>query len=103
VYDLYAVSNHYGGYGGGHYTAYCCDGQGAWHCFDDSHVSPIDAARVQSPAAYVLFYRRRAEAAADPGASLPPPQHGKLPLLHHGAGASAVCNGPHWVPCPTIL
>jgi len=76
VYDLYAVSNHYGGYGGGHYTAYCCDGQGAWHCFDDSHVSPIDAARVQSPAAYVLFYRRRAEAAADPGASLPPPQHG---------------------------
>jgi hypothetical protein len=70
VYDLYAVSNHYGGYGGGHYTAYCCDGQGAWHCFDDSHVSPIDAARVQSPAAYVLFYRRRAEAAADPGVSL---------------------------------
>ena len=22
-YDLYAVSNHYGGAGGGHYTAYC--------------------------------------------------------------------------------
>jgi len=23
VYDLYAISNHYGGLGGGHYTAYC--------------------------------------------------------------------------------
>ena len=22
VYDLYAISNHYGGLGGGHYTAY---------------------------------------------------------------------------------
>ena len=24
VYDLYAVSNHFGGVGGGHYTAYAC-------------------------------------------------------------------------------
>ncbi|KAL3649691.1 Ubiquitin carboxyl-terminal hydrolase 9 [Castilleja foliolosa] len=23
VYELYAVSNHYGGLGGGHYSAYC--------------------------------------------------------------------------------
>lgn len=23
VYELYAISNHYGGLGGGHYTAYC--------------------------------------------------------------------------------
>ena len=23
LYDLYAVSNHFGGLGGGHYTAYC--------------------------------------------------------------------------------
>jgi len=23
VYNLYAISNHYGGLGGGHYTAYC--------------------------------------------------------------------------------
>lgn len=67
MYDLYAVSNHYGGYGGGHYTAYCRSSDDAWHCYDDSHVSRVDADRVQSPAAYVLFYRRRAEAAADPG------------------------------------
>jgi len=69
VYDLYAVSNHYGGYGGGHYTAYARDGEGAWHCYDDSHVSRIEPDRVQSAAAYVLFYRRRAEAEADPGAA----------------------------------
>lgn len=23
VYELYAISNHYGGLGGGHYSAYC--------------------------------------------------------------------------------
>lgn len=46
VYDLYAVSNHYGGLGGGHYTAF---GQGVdskWYCFDDSHVSPATPEQV---------------------------------------------------------
>ncbi len=60
VYDLYAVSNHFGGMGGGHYTAFCQmpDDQG-WYDFDDSHVSSIGAGKVQSSAAYVLFYHRR--------------------------------------------
>ena len=60
VYDLYAVSNHFGGMGGGHYTAFCQmpDDQG-WFDFDDSHVSEVDVGKVQSPAAYVLFYHRR--------------------------------------------
>ena len=66
-YDLFAVSNHYGGLGGGHYTACCSIGDGSWHCFDDSHVSPVSPEAVHSPAAYVLFYRRRFEAEADPG------------------------------------
>lgn len=45
LYDLFAVSNHYGGLGGGHYTAYArlpgADGTaaGRWYGFDDSHVS----------------------------------------------------------------
>lgn len=65
VYDLYAVSNHYGGLGGGHYTAYChVDGQG-WADFNDSNVSPERADNVQSSAAYLLFYRRRTEAQQD--------------------------------------
>ncbi|XP_057312637.1 ubiquitin carboxyl-terminal hydrolase 4-like isoform X2 [Hydractinia symbiolongicarpus] len=60
VYDLHAVSNHYGGMGGGHYTAYginCYDGQ--WYYFDDSSVSSSDASSSVSKAAYVLFYTRR--------------------------------------------
>ena len=39
VYDCYGVSNHFGGVGGGHYTAYGknpIDGQ--WYDFDDSYV-----------------------------------------------------------------
>jgi ubiquitin carboxyl-terminal hydrolase 4/11/15 len=57
VYDLYAVSNHFGGLGGGHYTAYVSTAEGEWYEMNDSSVSRTD--RVVSPAAYVLFYRRR--------------------------------------------
>uniref|UniRef100_A0A8C7ZI17 Ubiquitin carboxyl-terminal hydrolase n=1 Tax=Oryzias sinensis TaxID=183150 RepID=A0A8C7ZI17_9TELE len=40
-YDLIAVSNHYGGMGGGHYTAYAKNkDDGKWYNFDDSSVSP---------------------------------------------------------------
>uniref|UniRef100_A0A8C1GHV8 Ubiquitin carboxyl-terminal hydrolase n=1 Tax=Cyprinus carpio TaxID=7962 RepID=A0A8C1GHV8_CYPCA len=40
VYDLIAVSNHYGGMGGGHYTAYGKNKvDGKWYYFDDSSVS----------------------------------------------------------------
>lgn len=67
IYDCYAVSNHFGGLGGGHYTAYCkMPDSGRWYCYDDSHVTPVEESDVMSPAAYVLFYRRRAEAASDP-------------------------------------
>lgn len=70
LYDLYAVSNHYGGLGGGHYTAYCrMPDNGKWYCFDDSHVSEIDADSVRSPAAYVLFYRRRDQHIKEQGAN----------------------------------
>ncbi|ERM93667.1 ubiquitin carboxyl-terminal hydrolase 8 [Amborella trichopoda] len=58
-YELYAVSNHYGGLGGGHYTAYVhhSDEKG-WYDFDDSRVTPITEDQIKSSAAYVLFYRR---------------------------------------------
>ena len=69
VYDLFAVSNHFGGLGGGHYTAFCKDaGSDDWSNFDDSHVSPVPISdSVVSPAAYMLFYRRQSEAARDSG------------------------------------
>jgi ubiquitin carboxyl-terminal hydrolase 4/11/15 len=60
VYDCYAVSNHYGGLGGGHYTAYALSDEGEWCHFDDSRVTTgVDPKEVVSGAAYVLYYRRR--------------------------------------------
>eukprot|EP00731_Ephydatia_muelleri_P021787 Em0014g378a len=57
VYDLFAVSNHYGGMGGGHYTAYAKNSNtGNWYVFNDSHVEQVPEDRVVSSAAYVLFF-----------------------------------------------
>ncbi|KAJ2455884.1 hypothetical protein EV183_000500 [Coemansia sp. RSA 2336] len=63
VYDLYSVCNHYGGMGGGHYTAYARNPEDdKWYNFDDSHVSPVsDPESVKTAAAYMLFYRLRSE------------------------------------------
>ncbi|KAL0095929.1 hypothetical protein J3Q64DRAFT_1705426 [Phycomyces blakesleeanus] len=60
IYDLYAVDNHFGGMGGGHYTAYaqnCIDEE--WYYFDDSHVTKVDVNEAKTNAAYLLFYKRR--------------------------------------------
>lgn len=57
-YDLYAVSQHYGGCGGGHYTA-ICKNNGQWYNYNDSSVSRADGNSAVSSAAYVLFYRRK--------------------------------------------
>ena len=58
-YDLYAISNHYGNMGFGHYTAY---GKNHitenWYDFDDSSVSKIGEDAITSTAAYNLFYVR---------------------------------------------
>ena len=60
IYDLYAVSNHFGGVGGGHYTAYAKGDDGTWCNFDDSRVtSGIDESEIISPAAYCLYYKRK--------------------------------------------
>mmetsp|Transcript_18398 Transcript_18398/g.33091 ORF Transcript_18398/g.33091 Transcript_18398/m.33091 type:complete len:952 (-) Transcript_18398:22-2877(-) len=60
VYDLFAVSNHSGGIGGGHYTAYCKNPESnCWHYFNDSSVSAgkPDGSGVMSSSAYVLLYK----------------------------------------------
>ena len=80
IYDCYAVSNHFGGLGGGHYTAYARRGNGGkqdkngeghggeenngssspWHIFDDSRVTTcVDESEVVSNAAYCLYYKRK--------------------------------------------
>ena len=54
MYDLYAVSNHYGSLGSGHYTADCVY-KNTWFNFDDAHVSFSREDLTRS--AYVLFYK----------------------------------------------
>uniref|UniRef100_H2ZMQ8 Ubiquitin carboxyl-terminal hydrolase n=1 Tax=Ciona savignyi TaxID=51511 RepID=H2ZMQ8_CIOSA len=59
-YNLIAVSNHYGGLGGGHYTAYAKNHiDKKWHYFDDSSVSLSAEDRVVTKAAYMLVYQRQ--------------------------------------------
>lgn len=62
VYDLIAVDDHYGGLGGGHYTAYAKNFvDGKWYNYNDSSVSLVsDPQSVITSAAYLLFYKRRA-------------------------------------------
>jgi len=59
VYELYAISNHYGGLGGGHYTASCKHREGQWYDFNDSSVSPCSPESVKTKSAYVLFYKKK--------------------------------------------
>ena len=77
IYDLFAVTNHYGRMGFGHYTAFARRWNergmdGGWALFDDGGVrnvggsddgggrgSGLSSHAVVTPAAYMLFYRRR--------------------------------------------
>ncbi|KAL6499954.1 ubiquitin-specific protease [Orobanche gracilis] len=75
IYELYALTNHFGGMGSGHYTAHIkvvsaqsmnqlvmgstpLLDENRWYNFDDSHISQINEEEVKSAAAYVLFYKR---------------------------------------------
>jgi hypothetical protein len=73
IYDLYAVSEHSGGLGGGHYTATARNwSNGKWYSFNDSFVRELPSgSSAVSRSAYVLFYRRRG------GAPM------RIPLLRH--------------------
>ena len=59
IYDIFAVSEHYGSRYGGHYTAICKNYDGNWYSYDDSNCSQASEKEVCSKSAYVLFYRRR--------------------------------------------
>ncbi|CAM9316641.1 unnamed protein product [Heterosigma akashiwo] len=60
IYDLYAVSEHSGGLGGGHYTAVGKNlRDGKWYSFNDSSVHATEARAAVTARAYVLFYKRR--------------------------------------------
>lgn len=65
LYDLFAVCNHYGRMGFGHYSAFARDWlpdnelSEQWISYDDDSILPVEAEEVRTNAAYVLFYRRR--------------------------------------------
>ncbi|CAK4401890.1 unnamed protein product [Aphanomyces euteiches] len=60
IYDLYAVSEHSGGLGGGHYTAKAKNPRNdKWYSFNDSYASETTADAAVTSQAYVLFYLRR--------------------------------------------
>lgn len=65
LYDLFAICNHYGRMGFGHYTAFARDYlddqlSPQWYSFDDDLVRPCsNPEEVKTRAAYMLFYRRR--------------------------------------------
>ena len=56
-YRLYAVSNHIGGSGGGHYFSYV-EVEGNWYEFNDIYVNSINKDKVLTNSAYVLFYKK---------------------------------------------
>ncbi|KAF1319722.1 Ubiquitin-specific protease, partial [Globisporangium splendens] len=60
IYDLFAVSEHSGGLGGGHYTAVAKNPENQrWFSFNDSFTNETTAQKAVTPRAYVLFYMRR--------------------------------------------
>ena len=59
IYDIFGVVEHFGGRGGGHYTAICQNYDGNWYSYDDSNCYPSEPREVCTNNAYVLFYRRR--------------------------------------------
>jgi len=58
-YDLFAVSQHYGNTGGGHYTAVCKNIDGNWYDYNDSSCTKTSSKGVVNNSAYVLFYRKK--------------------------------------------
>ncbi|CZT06858.1 related to ubiquitin C-terminal hydrolase [Rhynchosporium graminicola] len=63
LYDLFAVDDHWGGLGGGHYTAFAKNYEDhEWYEYNDSHFTKQkDLSRIVSSSAYLLFYRRRSD------------------------------------------
>jgi hypothetical protein len=63
-YDLYAVSNHLGGLGGGHYTAYALNRfNEEWYEYNDSTCRMLEDDSVvgRNSTAYLLFYNRSSD------------------------------------------
>lgn len=59
-YRLFAVANHVGNMGSGHYYAYCCDLEDplkSWFEFNDERVAKISEESIYTANSYMLFYQ----------------------------------------------
>ena len=56
-FDLYAVANHSGGTGGGHYYAYV-NHDDKWYNMNDRSVGEISIDKIKTKSAYILFYEK---------------------------------------------
>lgn len=73
TYNLIGVANHFGGLGGGHYTAYAKNAPlNSWYSFDDALVSSTSANNVVTRSAYVLFYQLQGKGEQQLAASMAP-------------------------------
>ncbi|KAI0380898.1 hypothetical protein F5Y04DRAFT_289141 [Hypomontagnella monticulosa] len=62
IYDLIGVDCHWGGLGGGHYTAHAKNFvNNQWYTYNDSSVSSVSPDKIVDSSAYLLFYRRRSD------------------------------------------
>ncbi|KAI2630734.1 UCH-domain-containing protein [Hypoxylon sp. NC1633] len=62
IYDLIGVDCHWGGLGGGHYTAHAKNFvDGKWYSYNDASVTAASPNKIVDSSAYLLFYRRRSE------------------------------------------
>jgi ubiquitin C-terminal hydrolase len=65
-YNLYAVGNHEGTLGFGHYYADCRSKAGEWRRFNDARVTDLSPQQLDPRTCYVLFYYRDTNTAANP-------------------------------------
>ena len=59
MYDLYAVSNHEGSLGGGHYYTFAKNRDDKlWYAYNDAEVSALRPDQIVTPAAYLMFFSK---------------------------------------------
>ncbi|KAF9530488.1 hypothetical protein CPB83DRAFT_851013 [Crepidotus variabilis] len=96
VYDLFAVDEHIGGLGGGHYRAYASNHlNNKWYHFDDSYVTSARASDSVNANAYLLFYRRRTESPLGGKSFLKIKGAGREPKLDMEEGGSGIRSISH--------
>eukprot|EP00800_Vazella_pourtalesii_P019812 TRINITY_DN687_c0_g1_i4.p1 TRINITY_DN687_c0_g1~~TRINITY_DN687_c0_g1_i4.p1 ORF type:complete len:1290 (+),score=322.70 TRINITY_DN687_c0_g1_i4:294-4163(+) len=62
VYDLYAMTTHYGYLGGGHYVSFAkSEVDDNWYYYNDSSCKQTDENRVSKEPPYLLFYKQQGE------------------------------------------